>query len=285
MSTPDKDPPATSTTAAHSQKRLEVIIAGSAVLVSFVGIMATYCSNENARKDRLALDDRAMKERAFVRKSAENLRLLDTRIAAVERLQKAYSNFQSTYVIYITDYGDSVIARTLEMIELERGGTSEPTEYEMEKEDFARSNEKLLESSMLLRNEFVACALVFDFKQPDVEFLNKLTGNPLDRMQKHLALAKDRITSVARQAEASVKSTGKVKADAEASVKSTGKVKADLIQEATIEIISVIHEDLLADALEIERKYSTFHKTCWESIIDTKQERASDSLTAPPDPP
>ena len=42
----------------------------------------------------------------------------------------------------------------------------------------ARSSEKLLESSMLLKNEFVACALVFDFKQPDVEFLNKLTGNP-----------------------------------------------------------------------------------------------------------
>jgi hypothetical protein len=186
--------------------------------------------------------------------------LLDTRIAAVERLQRAYSNFQSAYVIFIRDYTNTIIAMTLEMIALERGGTSEATDNEMEKEEFARSGDKLLESSLLLKNEFTACALVFDFKQPDVDFLNKVTGNPSDRMQKHLALAKDRITSVARQAETSVKSTG--------------KVKADLSQEATIEIVSVIRDDLLADALDIERKYSAFYKNCWESIIDAKTRRS-----------
>jgi hypothetical protein len=55
-----------------------------------------------------------------------------------------------------------------------------------------------------------------------------------------------------------------------------------LSQEATIEIVSVIRDDLLADALDIERKYSAFYKNCWESIIDAKQEEASTSLTTAP---
>ena len=116
---------------------------------------------------------------------------------------------------------------------------------------------------MLLKNEFVACDLVFGFKQPDVEFLNKLTGNPLDRFQKHLALVKDHMTPVFRKAHKSLEGTG--------------KVIADLGLKATIEIMPVIREDLLADAREIEKNYSAFYETCRE-IIDTKQEEASPSL-------
>jgi hypothetical protein len=46
------------------QKRLERIIAGSAVFVSVVNIIATCWSNQNAQRNLLALDNRAMKERA-----------------------------------------------------------------------------------------------------------------------------------------------------------------------------------------------------------------------------
>lgn len=71
------------------------------------------------------------------------------------------------------------------------------------------------------------------------------------------------------------------------SVESTGKLKADFGQEltaTTVEIVAVIQDDLLADALEIETNYLAFYKKCWESIIDTKQEKADDILTASPTP-
>jgi len=71
------------------------------------------------------------------------------------------------------------------------------------------------------------------------------------------------------------------------SVESAGKLKADFGQEltaTTVEIVAVIQDDLLADALEIETNYLAFYKKCWESIIDTKQEKADDILTASPTP-
>ena len=146
-SSPEKDPPAPSTTPAPSQKRLEVIIAGSAVFVSLVNILATCWSNQNAQLNLLALDDRAMKERAAIRQSDKNLRLSDTRIAALERLQRAYSNLQSAYSIFIRDYCDNVILLTLRMIELENTGQSDPTAMDKANEAIARSSEKFFASS------------------------------------------------------------------------------------------------------------------------------------------
>lgn len=238
-----------------------IAIAFLGVCVSVGGILGTYFANLTAHEDRIFIEIEARKERANIRRAEEKNELLAARIKAVTDLQQAYGNFQDARFSFIADYINFVSAIGRYSIGI-KIGEKESIDIDKENAALAQSAGRVLAAVMSYRKEFIGCSIVFEFNEPNIEFLAEALKVDLRSMTiDDIAIVEKELTPLYKKA-------------AKYADRHDGKFYPEFVPDMMTAIFALqveIRNRMMKQDLEIEKIYSDYFKKCWASINSMKE--------------